>query len=713
MRKSLRFLAAAIAIVAAASSCNKEEINIADNGVKYSDGVTFTASFPETKAALDKTTGKMTWEAGDQISITDGYNTEVVTLKAEDITENGRCATFIAPGLSPESLYTAAFPAMNAMLNGDEIMYGPLPVLNLPSDAFRSFAYSDKGHETDSDPVSLFFKPAGAIISIPVTDDSIVNFGLTLNEAPAFNNGFMVYDEDGSYYVYDEPDSYVDDNVCYSPVVDGIAYFPIAPGVTATGFTVSAFNNKGDIVGAADKAFDAPITFEQGGLYNISEEVALNEVGLEAFKQKLGADEKSFPMYLPNIVVTYVDTDRAYLEEVNPDGTGRPHSGCYLYKKNHGLEVGDCFNGAFTVSGQIYKSVPEITDIVPIEGQTGTITKGAEVPCSEISLETLSDDFDKYLCMKVKLTGVTFDEELKAKKQATITSTTASYVLKSNFDNEVVVAGTKADVIGYPYYYMNGETKVAEIYIYEQPYVVSIPSVITAPTEVSTSVSNSKEVDVTINSGATITAVSNNTSIATASYDGTTGKLTITGVAAGSTTVTLSAPANGKYSKPADVTIAVTVSATPIVATVLTFDFNEKITGWADTKDKATAGNVTYTLDSTDYTFSLTKSGNGIYLSSYLMINTGEKLGLPVISGKKLTKVVATCSTGCSTSVKVSIVDSADATVNGGASQTWSHTSGVSEDYTYNLSGTSAGTMYYLTPTSKNAQVIKLILTYE
>ena len=151
-------------------------------------------------------------------------------------------------------------------------------------------------------------------------------------------------------------------------------------------------------------------------------------------------------------------------------------------------------------------------------------------------------------------------------------------------------------------------------------------------------------------------------------------------------------------------------------AKVLTFDFSSDIEGWPAKKADAAEGEYDYTLDGVKYTFSHTKAGNGIYTGAYsgagyLMVSQDNYLGMPAIDGMKLTKVVATNSSGCSASVEVLVTsDTSGNAVSGGAAQKWATTS---SEYTYNLSDTKAATRYYLATTKKNGQIVKLVLTYE
>ena len=151
--------------------------------------------------------------------------------------------------------------------------------------------------------------------------------------------------------------------------------------------------------------------------------------------------------------------------------------------------------------------------------------------------------------------------------------------------------------------------------------------------------------------------------------------------------------------------IAITASAAG--EQTLTFDLKANPGLWP-TANSTTTTNYTYTLNSVDYTFAL---NNVKCNDSYLMLTKVAALGLPAISGYKLTKVVATNSGGCSTSVKVGISssDSTASYIPGGEVQTWAKKSTA---YTYNLTDTAENTMYYLYVTNKNGQIVSLDLTY-
>ena len=172
---------------------------------------------------------------------------------------------------------------------------------------------------------------------------------------------------------------------------------------------------------------------------------------------------------------------------------------------------------------------------------------------------------------------------------------------------------------------------------------------------------------------------------------------------------------NSKGSATSEI-VAVTITP-PFEGLELEFDLSDNNLSLPTSKSTSVAGNYTYKLNEVNYTFSVTDAqGNtdgGVYFSSsYTMVYASNAIGFPNIPGYKLVKVEATNSSGCSTSVNVGISSSSseDSYISGGDAQTWSTQNST---YTYNLSGTSENTTYYLYVTTKNAQITGLTLYYE
>ena len=150
----------------------------------------------------------------------------------------------------------------------------------------------------------------------------------------------------------------------------------------------------------------------------------------------------------------------------------------------------------------------------------------------------------------------------------------------------------------------------------------------------------------------------------------------------------------------------------------LTFDFSDRTANgldqWPSAAASAAEGTYVYVLDGKNYSFTTTKVGNGIYMNtSYMMFSSGNYLGLPAIEGKKLVSVSATLNAGGnpSTAAKGTITsDTSGTLVTGGDEQTFDTKGGAK---TFDLTGTSANTVYYLAITNKNFQCTKIVLVYE
>lgn len=201
------------------------------------------------------------------------------------------------------------------------------------------------------------------------------------------------------------------------------------------------------------------------------------------------------------------------------------------------------------------------------------------------------------------------------------------------------------------------------------------------------------------------------------------------GEGAGTVTVSFAANTDSENAQTATITISTTAEAkTPsyevtitqakagaVEKLELTFDFSQSNAGVpegskTDAIKAANPSGVEAAINGYSFFFG---PNTGYHTGGkYLFLIQPAHLGLPVVEGKKLTKVVCTNTSGCSTSVKVGVfTDDAGATaVTGGEIQTWSK---QSAEYTYTLSGTAAGTRYFICASNKNGQISKLVLTYE
>lgn len=148
----------------------------------------------------------------------------------------------------------------------------------------------------------------------------------------------------------------------------------------------------------------------------------------------------------------------------------------------------------------------------------------------------------------------------------------------------------------------------------------------------------------------------------------------------------------------------------------LVFNFKTiKPTGWPTSKESANGGGTyKYALENAEYNFIHEKvvyCGGKAPESAYLLISEDNSLGLPAIKGYKLTRIIGTMNDSGSPSTKAKIrITDGTTVIPGGTAQLWD-TKG--NDYTYTLTDTEENTVYYMSATEANAQLIKLALTYE
>lgn len=420
---------------------------------------------------------------------------------------------------------------------------------------------------------------------------------------------------------------------------------------------------------------------------SVSQKITVNEVpalstmdAIFAAATAAGSSAKDAKVKFDSWVVSGVKNNNAYLTDNNGKGL-------IIYTSGHGFAVGDILNGTVNCKVQLYKGAAELTSLTSTtEGLT--VTKGGSITPATISIANLSG---------VNTGAVITFESLRYNGNDFSDGANTIKPYNTFISLPTLINGRSYSVTGV-YIQYDSTKEIAprtdnDIVEKDAPkYAVNVGEGITNGT-VTVDCSEATE-------GQTVTI----TATPSSGYKvkSVTAKKTASGDAI---TVT-----NNKFTMPAE---AVTVSAEfeetgsdePVV---LTFDLSKNPGSWP-TANSTTLTNYTYSLGDTSYSFGLK---NVKCNSGYLMLTSTAVLGLPAIDGKKLTKVVAKNSGGCSTTTKVGISSSSSSAsyISGGAIQTWSTTS---SSYTYTLSGTSNNTVYYLYVTNKNAQITELTLTYE
>ncbi len=160
-----------------------------------------------------------------------------------------------------------------------------------------------------------------------------------------------------------------------------------------------------------------------------------------------GATE--YDVEIENAVVTYINGKNAFIE----DATG----GILLYKSEHGLKEGQLINGKIKGTCEIYNGFAELKDIDLTEA---TVTDGAEIPCTEITIVDLLANYDRWINCKVIIKGVEVTDgvNLGTDRKGVISQDGATINLYSQDKNSVILeTGSMGDLICFPTRY--NETK--------------------------------------------------------------------------------------------------------------------------------------------------------------------------------------------------------------------------------------------------------------
>ena len=337
-------------------------------------------------------------------------------------------------------------------------------------------------------------------------------------------------------------DGYVSKKITLNTDQTADIWFACAPVDLSDGGTIdiNIFTNKG--------VYSKKVTFPSGkgnftagrvGKFTVSMSGVVRSAvvnNIAAIKALYTSSDVPFVANLTDALVTIVSGNNFYMQ----DATG----GILGFTAGHGLAIGDKLNG--TISGTVtkYQGNFEITGF----DNAATKTTGNAVTPETVAHSTLVDDFDDYESEYVKVEGLT----VSAVEGKTITVSDNANLKVYNESGETITVGTQMNAVGVAAYH--NSTKEVKIYTLADADLIKIGSVITA-SDKAVDVGSTVSIGATTNSTATITYESANTSVATVNDSGV-----ISGVAAGSTTITCSVAAYGKYLAASKV-INVTVSA--------------------------------------------------------------------------------------------------------------------------------------------------------
>lgn len=240
------------ALLLAAVSCQKEDVAAPGRLV-------FTAQISDAAKVVENG-GKMTWEPGDVIRISNGTSWEDVTLSASDITADGYSATF-AVSLSEAAQYYAVYPAANCG-SGLTVSEGNVTV-SVPTDQTPENVFTCVASCPDANRLFAFKHPS-ALIYFYTTNSSISRLVFHANGGQAVAGPLSVDPSTGES-VWGGSTS---DDISVAVSSEGKAWLEIAPLETlTTGFSVYAYNASDALLGIVYK--NASRQFVQNTRYTL------------------------------------------------------------------------------------------------------------------------------------------------------------------------------------------------------------------------------------------------------------------------------------------------------------------------------------------------------------------------------------------------------------------------------------------------------------
>lgn len=146
-------------------------------------------------------------------------------------------------------------------------------------------------------------------------------------------------------------------------------------------------------------------------------------------------DAKEYIVSLNNAVVTKVSGNNAFIEE--------NETGIQYFKYNNDLKEGQVINGTATVKGFMYNNWAELTSI---EGDI-TITDGGAVAPTEVTLEELTNNYDKYESRLVKVTAAEVTSAF-SNRNGEISQNGTTLAVRAADESISMTLGETIDIIG-------------------------------------------------------------------------------------------------------------------------------------------------------------------------------------------------------------------------------------------------------------------------
>ncbi len=243
-----------------------------------------------------------------------------------------------------------------------------------------------------------------------------------------------------------EADEFVIKMTCKN---EGFEIKPSADWITLKGMTSKdgeyevTFSCTANEAGARNATIDF-ISNEETITVKVEQKGAAENMTIAELTAAVKGGATSYNAILTDAVVSYVNGSNAFIE----DATGA----ILLYLKDHGLVAGNKITGVVSGAAKMYENLPELTGM---DYTAATVTAGAAIPCKELTLAQLLENYDRYISCRVLVKGVTVTDEVNlADRDGVVAQGNSELNLRSQDKNTVVVeAGKVGDLICYPSIY--------------------------------------------------------------------------------------------------------------------------------------------------------------------------------------------------------------------------------------------------------------------
>lgn len=299
---------------------------------------------------------------------------------------------------------------------------------------------------------------------------------------------------------------------------------------------------------------------------------ALN--GLAELRAKIREDNvtdqdyaKEYIVSLNNAVVTKVSGNKAFIEE---SGTGIQY-----FNYNNSFKEGQVINGTATVKAFMYSNWAELTSI---EGDI-TITDGGAVAPTEVALEELTNNYDKYESRLVKVTAAEVTSAFNS-QNGEISQNGFKFAVRANDVSISMTLGETIDIIGVPGIYVNTNVNTKQLNVFSQDDITKDENAKTFSWT-----ATSAEIDIN-NGDITALPTLTNTYEGAVNYDSsnkgvatigkTNGQITIVG--AGTTTITATLASDPEVKSSYELTVNKTAATLEFEQPSYTVNFGEMIT---------------------------------------------------------------------------------------------------------------------------------------